>query len=1216
MINAIKQRPREALRMWKGFVEACKQKGIFDNLRSQRLKISLDRIPRRKLKDAVQRVLGDGSKAKGAIKNILSAIQKMPKNALERWRDYIQNIKTKGMLDNARAHKLLNAFDRIPRRTIKDVVERVIGEGDKVKGALKSIVNSLKKASKTAFVKWNDYIKDVKAKKLFDNIISQKLKIALSKIPNRTLRDGYERIIGDGSKVKGALNSILHNLKRRPRNALELWKKFNDACKNRNILDSLRSQKLKNALTRIPTRSSKDCFQRIVGGGSKATGAIKAIFMALEKLPRRAFLNWKIFIDETKKKGLSDNVKSEKLKFFLFRIQSRSLRLIFSDIMPNTAHIKRALRGLVLVFDKGLIESFQKWALFCKDSQKTAFEKKAKAFIIKESLSKPSRRVLRSCKDHVDHDNSKLRLALKILGSNCIKLYADYFKKWYVTIKPEKLKTSLKGRTLADVLSKLPLRTIKGVFEKISPKGNQTKATLLNMAHQFERRLKDAYSKWQKYLTTCEREELFDSVRTQKLIKSLKQITLRTLRQTTTRVYGAGNLAEGLLSKMFKAIEKMPLIAFLRWKDYLKDIQMKRLFDQARSQKLKNSLSKIPNRILSEVFFEISPEKYATVKKALKDLFRHAMKKQRDSFNDWKNFVKKVNSKELMDTSKALKCKAALTKLAMRTQKDSFSRIAGGGNKMIGAIKSIIAGLNKLPKIGFLNWKAYVQAVKSNSLLSNVKALKLQTSLKRIVQRTSKCMTEKILGDGSRVLGIMRRLFAVATHRPQEYISKWRNYVEMCKNKSLTDKIRGLQLKTIMSHVSVKTVKTSLTRISGGGSFVKGIFNKFINAYMAKMKEAYKKLRENALSKRLHITETTTKLKFLALNLVNKRLKVALNAILGDRRVKNMLNKLIKNYQDMAKVAFEELWHRVEKIRTIKKINSAYFVFRQLLNYSKRIQEMRFKYWKNLEFLRRRRMMRKATTKMMTSVTLNYEGALWRWKNIVLKCGYHVTPKHSLAFKRFILSGTNYQKRLVQYSFYKISLYFRAMLSGGKMSLPQAIAQFSKHSRDFSNIDDVERPLSLALESAKSVENPSNVSTVINNKVSKDELNSISQVGAFELFALQIMSARSRKLAWSLSAISTFSKQVVYYDTERTRLIDQINELRYEKHSLLEDNNTLRNHNENLIENLEKTNLEFQALSLNLDNMRLVRMVRVVSKMIEVPMAEAFFILYDSCLDE
>ena len=94
----------------------------------------------------------------------------------------------------------------------------------------------------------------------------------------------------------------------------------------------------------------------------------------------------------------------------------------------------------------------------------------------------------------------------------------------------------------------------------------------------------------------------------------------------------------------------------------------------------------------------------------------------------------------------------------------------------------------------------------------------------------------------------------------------------------------------------------------------------------------------------------------------------------------------------------------------------------------------------------------------------------------------------------------------------------------------------------------------------------------------------------------------------------TYGRQIGHYDSERSRLIDQINELRFEKHSLLEDNNTLRHHNESLIDNLEKTNLEFQTLSLHLDQMRLLRMVRVVSKMVEVPMAEAFSLLYENNL--
>ena len=73
-----------------------------------------------------------------------------------------------------------------------------------------------------------------------------------------------------------------------------------------------------------------------------------------------------------------------------------------------------------------------------------------------------------------------------------------------------------------------------------------------------------------------------------------------------------------------------------------------------------------------------------------------------------------------------------------------------------------------------------------------------------------------------------------------------------------------------------------------------------------------------------------------------------------------------------------------------------------------------------------------------------------------------------------------------------------------------------------------------------------------------------------------------------------------------------MNQLKFEKDSLLEDKITLRHHNQSLIENLEKTNLEFQTFSLHLDEMRFVRMVRVVYKMIEVPMAEAFSFLYEN----
>ena len=103
--------------------------------------------------------------------------------------------------------------------------------------------------------------------------------------------------------------------------------------------------------------------------------------------------------------------------------------------------------------------------------------------------------------------------------------------------------------------------------------------------------------------------------------------------------------------------------------------------------------------------------------------------------------------------------------------------------------------------------------------------------------------------------------------------------------------------------------------------------------------------------------------------------------------------------------------------------------------------------------------------------------------------------------------------------------------------------------------------------------------------------------------------ARIRQLEIGLTTMSNYSAHMGLLDDEKARLIEQINELRLDKHNLLEDNTALRNHNEALIDNLERTNLQFQGLSMHLDQMRLGRMVRVISKMIDMPVLEAFLIM-------
>ena len=133
---------------------------------------------------------------KGAIKKIYSAMQKMPKVALEKWRKYVIACKNKDFFDNLRSAKLLNCLTRIPIRRTRDASQRILGGGNAIKGKLQTLINGLNNVPKNALRKWRKVIQDIKDKKLFDNARSAKLQLSLERIPRRTMKESHERIRG------------------------------------------------------------------------------------------------------------------------------------------------------------------------------------------------------------------------------------------------------------------------------------------------------------------------------------------------------------------------------------------------------------------------------------------------------------------------------------------------------------------------------------------------------------------------------------------------------------------------------------------------------------------------------------------------------------------------------------------------------------------------------------------------------------------------------------------------------------------------------------------------------------------------------------------------------------------------------------------------------------------------------------------------------------
>ena len=58
--------------------------------------------------------------------------------------------------------------------------------------------------------------------------------------------------------------------------------------------------------------------------------------------------------------------------------------------------------------------------------------------------------------------------------------------------------------------------------------------------------------------------------------------------------------------------------------------------------------------------------------------------------------------------------------------------------------------------------------------------------------------------------------------------------------------------------------------------------------------------------------------------------------------------------------------------------------------------------------------------------------------------GAVLTPKHSITLKRLCKIGSNYQRRLSQFGYFKMIFYFTSLPSSQRVTLPQVLAKILK----------------------------------------------------------------------------------------------------------------------------------------------------------------------------
>ena len=112
LVNGLNNVPKNALRKWRKVVQDIKDKKLFDNTRSAKLQNSLEKIPRRTMKETHERFRGiifASPRVRDTIKRMDGILKRKPKEAFDRWRKYVHAVNNNEVLDGIRTQRLLKA---------------------------------------------------------------------------------------------------------------------------------------------------------------------------------------------------------------------------------------------------------------------------------------------------------------------------------------------------------------------------------------------------------------------------------------------------------------------------------------------------------------------------------------------------------------------------------------------------------------------------------------------------------------------------------------------------------------------------------------------------------------------------------------------------------------------------------------------------------------------------------------------------------------------------------------------------------------------------------------------------------------------------------------------------------------------------------------------------------------------------------------------------
>ena len=529
----MKSLPRGALKRWRDHVARIKAGSMFDNLRAQQLKNSFGRIAIRTLRGSHNSVVLFHSSIGKVFDKLDNYLRNKIKNSLNIWEKFAVKVAKGELLDGIRAQKLNAVMMQIPLRVLKDSNQRIMGNGDKITGALRALESRFKAVPRDALKRWREFVNRIKSGSMFDNLRAQKLRLHLERIPKRSLKAVQNTVV----LYHGTIGKVLQNLDtltlRWKKQALRNWERYSDLIRYGHILDNVRAQQLKNLLQAIPHRTVKDAQQRIFGQGDKVTGALRELDFRMKNIPRDALKRWKDYVDRIKRGQMFDNLRAQKLKDHLQKITVRTVKGAQYSVVLFHNKIGKVFHNLDNILNKLRKDALRVWEKYAIKCQTGDLLSGIKAQKLKIALQQIPYRTSKDTLQRLIGQGDKVTGALRELDSRIKNIPRDALKRWkdYVArIKSGNAFDNFRAQKLKFHLGRIPIRSIRAPFNTIVLLESKVSKIFDKLDEALKTRRRDALKEWDKYVAKCHRGDLLDGIRTQKLKNAMSRVPMRTLK--------------------------------------------------------------------------------------------------------------------------------------------------------------------------------------------------------------------------------------------------------------------------------------------------------------------------------------------------------------------------------------------------------------------------------------------------------------------------------------------------------------------------------------------------------------------------------------------------------------------------------------------------------------------------------------------------------------